>query len=375
MFFGRFCDIAASIRIKCVQSSMHFLLNQPHLRQDIIDGLRERQHDSDENVRYEVVMAIVETARREFKIVCESEDLLHFVRERTLDKKFKIRKEAMNGLAYVYKQAMCEVNDLTEENKKAVDWIKNKILHGYYMPGLEDRLLVERLLITCLVPYKLAPAERMKKLYHLLGTLDDNATKAFIELQKNQMKTRKTVSDWVKLHHTKELTPKLQNQLNLKQTFICKYVQKRNPHFHIIKASTLFTCSFNFILFTCRLLPDPIKSSELLTKFSQNMRKDPSLLRYMEIILKRDVSCKECADTMSLLLKKLGTPIMTNIYYNTVKMLIERIASVMVDKESIGILIGLIENCMQRGKKCEEVGIARNVAGERGLKLLSVSST
>lgn len=69
------------------------------------------------------------------------------------------------------------------------------------------------------------------------------------------------------------------------------------------------------------------------------MRKDATLLRYMEIILKRDVSCKECADTMSLLLKKLGNPMMVNLYYNTIKMLIERVASVMVDKESIGILI------------------------------------
>lgn len=78
---------------------------------------------------------------------------------------------------------------------------------------------------------------------------------------------------------------------------------------------------------------------EYLTKFSVHMRKDASVLRCMDIILKRDVSCKECADTMSILLKKLGTPIKTNLYYHTVKMLIERIASVMVDKESIGILI------------------------------------
>lgn len=27
----------------------------------------------------------------------------------------------------------------------------------------------------------------MKKLYHLLGTIDDHATKAFVELQKNQL--------------------------------------------------------------------------------------------------------------------------------------------------------------------------------------------
>lgn len=310
MFLGRFCDISVSIRVKCVQSSMHFLLNQPHLRDDIIGCLRARQHDSDETVRYEVVMSIVETAKREFAIVCESEDLLDIVRERTLDKKFKIRKEAMWGLAFIYKKAVCEPNDLSPDVVKNIEWIKNKIMHGYYMPTLEDRLQVERLLITSLVPYKLPPVERMKQLYHLMGTFDDNATKAFIELQKNQMKTRKTVLEWVKLHKAKDMTPSMQSQLNIKQNLICK------------------------------LLADPLKASEFLGKFSTNMRKDPTMLRYMEIILKRDVSCKECADTMSLLLKKLGTPIMTNLYYQTVKMLIERIASVMIDKDAVGILIG-----------------------------------
>jgi len=49
------------------------------------------------------------------------------------------------------------------------------------------RLLVERLLNTCLVPFQLPAEERMKKLYHLLGTIDENATKAFIELQKHQL--------------------------------------------------------------------------------------------------------------------------------------------------------------------------------------------
>jgi hypothetical protein len=66
---------------------MHFLLNHPDLRQDIVDTLKMRQHDTDENVRYEVVTAIVTTARRDFDIVSSSEDLLTFVKERTLDKK------------------------------------------------------------------------------------------------------------------------------------------------------------------------------------------------------------------------------------------------------------------------------------------------
>lgn len=102
------------------------------------------------------------------------------------------------------------------------------------------------------------------------------------------------------------------------------------------------------------------------------MRKDPALLRDMETILRGDVSCKECADTMAAVLKRLGQPIMTNLYYNTVKMLLERIASVMVDKKSIEILLGLIEECMNGGTCIDEVSLPPESAGERGLKLLSV---
>lgn len=136
------------------------------------------------------------------------------------------------------------------------------------------------------------------------------------------------------------------------------------------ESTSLFTIQIPF--FSFRQLPDPVKAQEFLQKFSVNMRKDQGLLRDMETILRGDVSCKECADTMATVLKKLGQPIMTNLYYNTVKMLLERIASVMVDKKSIEILVGLIEDCMNGGSVIEEVSLPPESAGERGLKLLSI---
>ena len=50
-FLGRFLDIAVAIRIKCVQSSMHFLLNHKIVRDDITGVLKSRQLDADEAVR------------------------------------------------------------------------------------------------------------------------------------------------------------------------------------------------------------------------------------------------------------------------------------------------------------------------------------
>lgn len=47
------------------------------------------------------------------------------------------------------------------------------------------------------------------------------------------------------------------------------------------------------------------------------------------------------------MLKKLGHPIMTNLYYNTVKMLLERVSSVMIDHDSLLILVGYVEGAVQ----------------------------
>ena len=130
-FLGRYNDISVAIRIKCVQYTMHFLLNHPELQESIVDTLKARQHDSEENVRYEVVMAIVATAKKDFDIVAKSEQLLNFVKERTLDKKFKIRKEAMTGLAMIYRKHLASDPSSTHDaTKQAVTWMKDKILHG-----------------------------------------------------------------------------------------------------------------------------------------------------------------------------------------------------------------------------------------------------
>ena len=61
--------------------------------------------------------------------------------------------------------------------------IINNLILGYYMSGIEDRLLVERLLNMHLVPFNLEPSERMKKLFLLFATVDENAGKAFIEVK------------------------------------------------------------------------------------------------------------------------------------------------------------------------------------------------
>ncbi|XP_042234585.1 sister chromatid cohesion protein PDS5 homolog B-B-like isoform X3 [Homarus americanus] len=342
-FLGRFNDISIKIRTKCVQYSMHFLLNHPLLRKDITDTLKLRQHDSEESVRYEVVMAIVSTAKKDFSIVSDSEDLLNFVKERTLDKKFKIRKEAMCGLAMIYKKHL-NSPDVPPATRHAVTWIKDKILHGYYMTSMDDRLLVERLLNTCLVPYQLPPEDRMKKLFYLYASIDDNATKAFIELQKHQLAVRKNVAELIELHR-KPQDEERDREIAYRLGHLTKF------------------------------LPDPLKVQEFLRKFSQNLNTDPQLLSLMETVVSHDVSCKDSVEAVTQILKKLGQPVMTNLYYNTIKMLLERVSSVMVDQTALEALVGLVEGALSADTSVlDSLNLTSDIATEKGLKLLFVLS-
>jgi len=103
-----------------------------------------------------------------------------------------------------------------------------------------------------------------------------------------------------------------------------------------------------------RFLPDPMKVQEFLQKFSTHMKRDTRLLQEMETIVQPNVSCKECAETITKVLKKLGQPVMTNLYYNTIKMLLERVSSVMIDEEAIRVshLLGSILYFFLFMKKC-----------------------
>ncbi len=87
-FLGRFNDIDTVVRRTCVQSSQEFIVNHPELVNDITEPLRQRTHDPDENVRMDVVQAVVGASKKEFSNI--TLELLECVKERTLDKKVSI---------------------------------------------------------------------------------------------------------------------------------------------------------------------------------------------------------------------------------------------------------------------------------------------
>ncbi|CAG2104988.1 unnamed protein product [Medioppia subpectinata] len=369
-FLGRFRDISVTVRMRCVQYSMHFLVNHSELRDDIRDQLRQRQHDSDENVRYEVVMAIISAAKKSIENI--NEDLLSFVKERTLDKKFKIRREALLGMAQLYKlynvSAIGESNDSLDTSNvsesansslKMLNWIKNKCLHNYinYQTQLDDRLLVERILHTCLIPYSLPLPQRMKSLYTFYCTIDSHAARAFNELLRQQQCVRRQVKEVLDLLREEKTDER--DQLIKQKVQIC-----------------------------AKNLPEPVKADEYITKLCRNLEMNPALREHMELIVTSTSFPQMGEDGLPLLpppsstieasvrevLKSLGFPVQTNSFYMIIKQLMERIAPIMVDHQGLLTLFNYVsDSLLGDGELDSEMGVDNSA--KRGLQLIySLSS-
>ncbi|KAH9494579.1 Sister chromatid cohesion protein PDS5 B [Bulinus truncatus] len=305
-FLGRFNDISVSIRIACIQQTQHFILNHPELVKDILEQIKVRQHDPEESVRMDVVNSLLAVAKKDLKAM--TPEMLQFIKERTLDKKFKIRRDALWGLGNMYKQAMVDRECPDPELVSRLDFVKNKVFHHYYQNTPDDRLLVERMLNIHLVPYQRPVNERMAILLNLYSTLDEHAVRAFSEMLKCRNNVRQLVLQLVEAHER---------------------ANEANPPPVMPKLNQL-----------ARTMSDMLRPQEYLKKFNLLLKDDARLRLLLKTLVGSSCTCKKAEEIVKEILKKIGCTSGTpNILYQLVKTLLERIAPVMVDSLSIDHLV------------------------------------
>ncbi|PKU43555.1 hypothetical protein llap_6131 [Limosa lapponica baueri] len=262
-YLGRFNDIHVPIRLECVKFASHCLMNHPDLAKDLTEYLKVRSHDPEEAIRHDVIVSIVTAAKKDLLLV--NDHLLNFVRERTLDKRWRVRKEAMMGLAQVYKKYSLQ-SEAGKEAAKQISWIKDKLLHIYYQNSIDDRLLVERIFAQYMVPHNLETNERMKCLYYLYATLDSNAVNVSItEETKNVLRNFPFLSIII--------SP------NLDRTDI--------------KTDASSKAIFSKVMVITRNLPDPGKAQDFMKKFTQVLEDDEKIRSQLEMLVSPTCSCKQ----------------------------------------------------------------------------------
>ncbi|KAK7805758.1 hypothetical protein U0070_005691 [Myodes glareolus] len=318
-YLGRFNDIHVPIRLECVKFASHCLMNHPDLAKDLTEYLKVRSHDPEEAIRHDVIVSIVTAAKKDILLV--NDHLLNFIY-----KKYALQSAAGKDAA------------------KQISWVKDKLLHIYYQNSIDDRLLVERIFAQYMVPHNLETTERMKCLYYLYATLDLNAVKALNEMWKCQNLLRHQVKDLLDL---------------IKQP----------------KTDASVKAIFSKVMVITRNLPDPGKAQDFMKKFTQVLEDDEKIRKQLEILVSPTCSCKQAEGCVREITKKLGNPKQpTNPFLEMIKFLLERIAPVHIDTESISALIKQVNKSIDGTADDEDEGVPTDQAIRAGLELLKVLS-
>ncbi|XP_053474983.1 sister chromatid cohesion protein PDS5 homolog A isoform X2 [Ictalurus furcatus] len=340
-FLGRFNDIHVPVRLECVKFASHCLMNHPDLAKDLTEYLKVRSHDPEEAIRHDVIVTIINAGKKDLNLV--NDQLLGFVRERMLDKRWRVRKEAMMGLAQLFKK-YCLHHEAGKESAQKISWIKDKLLHIYYQNSIDDKLLVEKIFAQFMVPHSLETEEKMKCLYYLYACLDTNAVKALNEMWKCQNMLRGLVRELLDLH-------KLPTS----------------------EANT--TAMFGKLMTIAKNLPDPGKAQDFMKKFNQVLGEDEKLRLQLEQLISPTCSCKQAEQCVREITRKLTYPKQpTNPFLEMVKFLLERIAPVHIDSEAISALVKLLNKSIEGTADDEDEGVTPDTAIRAGLELLKVLS-
>ncbi|TNM86094.1 hypothetical protein fugu_008365 [Takifugu bimaculatus] len=340
-FLGRFNDIHVPVRLECVKFASHCLMNHPDLARDLTEYLKVRSHDPEEAIRHDVIVTIINAGKKDLNLV--NDQLLGFVRDRTLDKRWRVRKEAMMGLAQLYKK-YCLHHEAGKESAQKISWIKDKLLHIYYQNSIDDKLLVEKIFAQYMVPHSLETEEKMKCLYYLYACLDTNAVRALNEMWKCQNMLRGLVKELLDLHKLP--------------------VSEANN-----------TAMLGKLMNIAKNLPDAGKAQDFMKKFNQVLGEDEKLRLQLEMLISPTCSCKQAETCVREITRKLTFPKQpTNPFLEMVKFLLERIAPVHIDSEAISALVKLLNKSIEGTADDDEEGVTPDTAIRSGLELLKVLS-
>lgn len=103
-------------------------------------------------------------------------------------------------------------------------------------------------------------------------------------------------------------------------------------------------------------LPDAQKAQEHLRHFIKVMQDDMKVRNHLARLVSPDCSCKKAEEHVKEILRKLGNPIPQNYVYSYVKLLLERIAPLMIDAEAVEALTVYVDGAVRGSEDiCQEV--------------------
>ncbi|EUB60048.1 Sister chromatid cohesion protein PDS5 B [Echinococcus granulosus] len=345
-FLSRFNDIDADVRNFCIQMVPVMLKQNAELpRGKLIDCLKSCTIDRTESVRL-LSLKMVATLMREAK-GDEADSLFDIIYNRSRDRSLSVRKEVLSELALVYKQNLLAA----DPNLDKMVMTLNSIMHMYYQPSVDDKIIVERLFKSCIVPYNFDTKERVKSLFTCYQLADDASIKAIQELLKVQFVGSAIVREALRIivdHQGKRIMGRTSAEM-------VRVLQKLSS-----------------------LLPKAEKAIDHLKKFFNAVHSDRALRTSCCQLFHPNCSSKAAAQCMHDVLKRIASQSGSGggggevaQYEHTVKLLVERCASVLFDEAFGQELLTRLVVSMETGSS--QNSIREEVVGQelvRDLRIL-----
>ncbi|CAJ0950738.1 unnamed protein product, partial [Mesorhabditis belari] len=240
-YLKRYTDISPTIRSLCATQGGAILLKHPAQRGVISKLLTRLLTDEDENVRIAAVSSTAQAAKK--KIESVSDDLINAAAGRILDKKAKVRDEAIRQLVQVHAKLYKE-DRYSQSDRLSVAIIAQKIFHIYSIEDMRDeRLLIEKLFVGSIVPYRLSPERRVSTVVHVYSNLPPYEAEYFALLLSTQAKYRRAILDILLLaaQSNKSESPEtLRNEIEKRIALTCHGQNSQAKYMNALRQFTNF---------------------------------------------------------------------------------------------------------------------------------------
>lgn len=346
-----FGDENEMIRITCITEAKPFLLNTS--TQDYITSLLKLlQHDPSSEVRLKIISTIISSAKENFNILSAEGDLFNIIRKGCVDPDLRIRRYTLKCLGNFYRERSENYEDYgdSRDTKSMMTSILNEILCGYYIKNEEDRIWIEKIVIVWLLRFRDGVEGRIKRLYLSFVQSNDNACMGFAELHIHRFTIRQCL---LKLF---ELKQQLKNESNLD------------------KISELEKASQKQLKLVSKFFPDRHEAEGGLQKFFEDIHENTLLLEEMKTFLQPQITCQQSENVSNDILSKIGDLNETDPYYRTIKVLLERSSSILIDEKAARFLIKYLQDVVKGDEMRSIIGLDPKIAEEKGFKFLEVLS-
>ncbi|CAH8548483.1 unnamed protein product [Heterobilharzia americana] len=330
-FLGRFNDIDSEVRKLCIYMLPQLLKQNQDLPQDqLLACFQQRIYDPDEDVRLLALRTMTTLSKQSESEI--SDDIFELLKERSRDKTLSIRKEASSALSSLYKGSLQSRYLSAAKSSSAL----NTVLHLYYQNSLDDKIIVERLLKSSIIPYHFENLIRVQALFRCYSLMDEASMKVMQEIFKTQYSALNLLRGVVKLlnnHNDSKIPPEV-------NTEIMDVIQRFSA-----------------------LIPKSERSVEHLKRFFNQVHKDKALRKYLLKMTKPQSTCVEATTALRDILKKIGAITGTENsandnqinYARVVKVLLERCAPVLFDREFGKELINQLTIIKESGSSSENI--------------------